>query len=200
MNRVDKRWFLDRIADVGTSQRRIGAAIGVDPSTMSLLLAGKRRMTVEVARNLALHLQTSVDEVIARAGIPIEPDNAERLPIIGYVGGDGTISLDAEPKGKVPPPPAIVGDVSALVMRTAQTELDFMNGWTAYIGPEERRDFDRHIDRFVIAKMPNEAPVLRVIRRGASPDVYTLTGSGTSEPMHDVRLEWIRRVLLFRPL
>lgn len=50
---VDKKWFLDRLAEIGMSQRQLAKRIGVDQSSISLTFNGKRKMTPREAGQIA---------------------------------------------------------------------------------------------------------------------------------------------------
>lgn len=68
---VDTRWFTDRIADKRLSQRRLAHLMGIDPGAMSLMLRGKRRMTIGEAGEIARLLGVEVEEVLMRAGADV---------------------------------------------------------------------------------------------------------------------------------
>lgn len=69
-NGVDKGWFLAALADKGLSQRRLAAYMGLDPSAVSLILSGKRRMTATEVAEIARLLDKPVQDVLAHVHGP----------------------------------------------------------------------------------------------------------------------------------
>lgn len=68
---VDSRWFQSQLALNRLSQRRLAKLIGLDPSAVSLMFRGKRRMTAEEAAMVSRLLNVDVQEVMTRAGIDL---------------------------------------------------------------------------------------------------------------------------------
>lgn len=69
MKPIDTGWFKGVLADRQISQRQLAFKIGMDPASMSLMLRGKRRMTLHDAEVLAKNLHLRVDEVLYHAGV-----------------------------------------------------------------------------------------------------------------------------------
>lgn len=68
MATIQTRWFQDRLADKGLSQRALARMMRMDAGAMSLMLRGKRKMSVEEAQEVARLLGVGVEEVVTRAG------------------------------------------------------------------------------------------------------------------------------------
>jgi transcriptional regulator with XRE-family HTH domain len=199
MMTVDKDWFQDRLAIKRITQKEFGNQLGMDASSVSLMLAGKRAITIDRAAQMSRILGVSLEEVSQRAGIPNVEAVGDRVVICGHIDGDSRVTLVPEPTGWTVSPGNLPAGSMALVMRTTMSELDMLNGWVAFTGPLDENVVDA-VDRTCIVKIKGErAPFMRLIRRGGAPGIYTLTGIG-QPPMHDVEIEWIRPVLLFRPI
>ena len=199
MSAVDTAWFKGKIADARLSQRGLAKRLGKDPSSFNLILNGKRLLPEALASDLARELGVTLDEIAAHASIDYGAGDAEILKLVGHIDGDGRVAIDKSPSGNVQAlgrmPPGSV----ALVMRTTQTDLDMMNGWVAFAGPISERPVEA-VDRTAVVKIKGEpCPVLRLIRRGSSSAVFTLTGIG-QRPVYDAEIEWFRLLLAFRPL
>ena len=66
--RIDTRWFQDRLADKQLSQRQLAARLRLDPAAVSLMLRGRRKMSVAEAAEIANYIGVEVDEVLRHAG------------------------------------------------------------------------------------------------------------------------------------
>lgn len=199
MSGVDAEWFKDRLAIKKLTQRDFGKLLGMDPSSVSLMLKGKRSIQIDRAAHMARILGVSLEEVCQRSGIGDVAAVGDRIPLMGHIDGQSRVNIKDEPTGWTISPGNLPHGALALVMRTTQTSLDMLNGWTCFAGAQDENVVEA-VDRTALVKVKGLAnPVLRLIRRGAEPGFYTLTGIG-QEPLHDVQIDWIRPVLLFRPL
>lgn len=79
--RVDTRWFVERLADCRMSQRGLARLMNLDPSAVSLMLRGKRRMTASEAAEIARFLGVPPEEVLLRAG------STGTIPLAQAAGG-----------------------------------------------------------------------------------------------------------------
>ncbi len=66
---VDKAWFEDQIRVQQTSARQLAKKMGIDPSALSLVLSGGRRLKNDEAAAMALHLNVSLADVLSHAGV-----------------------------------------------------------------------------------------------------------------------------------
>lgn len=73
IEQVDTRWFQDRLADKRLSQRQLAARMNLDPAAVSLMLRGRRRMSVTEAAEIARYLGVEVDDVLRHAGAGLGP-------------------------------------------------------------------------------------------------------------------------------
>lgn len=97
---VDTRWFQNKLSDSRLSQRRLASMLGLDPAAVSLMLKGRRKMSVKEASELARLLNVSVDEVLTRAGAGMPSKgpsvvNDVKTTNLGSVLGGG-VTNDAE--------------------------------------------------------------------------------------------------------
>ncbi len=66
---MDAKWFKDRQKQVGVTADDIAHEMGRSRSNVSHIYSGRQRMSLEWAKAFAKVLQTSVDEVLSRAGV-----------------------------------------------------------------------------------------------------------------------------------
>lgn len=66
---VDKAWFEDQLRNNQISARQLAKKMELDPSALSLIFSGQRRMKNEEAAALALHLNVPLADVLSHAGV-----------------------------------------------------------------------------------------------------------------------------------
>lgn len=64
MMTIDKRWFVEKIADKGLSQRRLAKLMDLDPSAITHIFSGKRKLQLSEAQQMSRCLGVPVDEVL----------------------------------------------------------------------------------------------------------------------------------------
>lgn len=69
---VDKSWFHERLREKGRSTRALARHLDVDPSAVSRMFSGQRRMRMDEANAIALFLGTPVQEVLRHVGVAID--------------------------------------------------------------------------------------------------------------------------------
>ena len=89
-NKVDKQWFQDKIAERGLSQARFAKMQGLDPSQISLLLSGKRKMKLTDIEMFASALGKPVDLVAVKSGLHADTKSRD-IPVVGSVDNHGNI-------------------------------------------------------------------------------------------------------------
>lgn len=66
---VDKAWFEDQLRHNQISARQLAKRMGIDPSALSLIFSGARRLKNEEAAALALNLNVPLADVLSHAGV-----------------------------------------------------------------------------------------------------------------------------------
>lgn len=59
---ISSRQLLDRLTEMGAKRALIASVLGVDPSAVTLMFAGKRRIRLDEARLLVDHFQLADDQ------------------------------------------------------------------------------------------------------------------------------------------
>lgn len=80
---VDKKWFMGRLQERGQSVRGLARHMDLDPSAVSRMLSGKRRMQMEEAAAIARFLRAPVSEVLSHAGLAVDLDTA--TPVLAII-------------------------------------------------------------------------------------------------------------------
>lgn len=193
--RINTQWFTTRLADKQMSQRSMAKLIGLDPAAVSLLLRGKRKMTVEEAGQIADLLGVHVDEVLRHAGVRLTSRSqpAEgRVPVVGWIDGRGFVHDDKAKGPSVVEAPPSGEDCIAFRM---QTDGAF-DGWVCYYRQIEGVSLEV-LDRMCIVELENGQKLLRAVKRGYEPGFFTIGGWG-EERSDNVRLVTASPVLWMR--
>jgi transcriptional regulator with XRE-family HTH domain len=201
------KWFSNLIRDRKYSQRELAKRLEMDPSSLSLLLHGKRRMRVEQASEIANALGVPVADVMRHGGASNVPTagNDSRvnapLPLVGWADGDSRVTLDwSRTEPTVAIPGAFPAGACAIQWRSAQTAAEVFDGWIAVVLPPIEADAEDMIDRFCLVGIKGASvPVVRKVRRGYTPGHYTLINH-FGEPTHDVELAWYSPILAMKPV
>ena len=67
---VDKKWFVDRWTEKGLSLRKVADLVGMDPSALSRVLKGERKMKIGEVGRIASVLDVSSADVLAHVELP----------------------------------------------------------------------------------------------------------------------------------
>jgi transcriptional regulator with XRE-family HTH domain len=188
---VDKRFFKALMAQQKLSMRAVAARMGLGHSQLSLTFSGKRRMQLDEANQLAKIFGVPLARVAEAAGIASVRDT--RLPMLGFMRGDGTVELLDRPE-RTPSPDGLPEGAIALQAHTADSGNAWLDGWSFFcVRPSEVAG--DAVGRFCYAKIEGGAAVLATVRRGYQVGTFNLSGPYTAE---SVVLEWASPVLLSR--
>lgn len=191
---VNKRFFMDYMADRRLSLREVAKQMEVWPAALSRSLDGKRKMQLPEAVKLAQVLNIPIAEVLANAGIEAAKKAGRRCDIIGHLNGDGIIV--PTPEGtveRIAIPDAVPDNVVAVQCRTSDTSLTFADGWVTFAG--EQREPAELIGLFCVICLEDNTMRFGQLRRGYEPGTFNIFGWGY-EPIKCVRVGWARKAIL----
>ena len=123
MAEIDGTWFRNKLIDKRKSQRQLAKFLGVDPSAITLMLDGKRKMQLEEAEKIASFIGEPVNSVLRAAGLQMRD---RKCKIIGYVNARGQI--ERENFGLTDVPSLLPDGVSAVRIRATGQWSDFNDG------------------------------------------------------------------------
>lgn len=186
---VDKSWFFDRFRDVGMSLRKVAAAMKVEPSTLSRILDGKRKLGVIEAGDLAAILVVAPSEVLVRAGSPLSTvEDSASVAVVGLLGGD-LKTIRTRP-AVLPPATAPLGgdELQGLRFATEGTAMEHMDQAVAFFRPS-RGVQKRAVGRLSVVRVEGESDRLLRVVRGAKRGRFDLCGLDGSVLEAGVALE-----------
>lgn len=189
---IHTQWFTDRLAERRMSQRQLAKLMGLDSAAVSLMLRGKRKMTVEEAAQIAVLLQSSTQEVLEAAGVVVA--GGKQVPVIGVCLSDGTVVLHPEgTHDMVDAPPGMPADAVAIQTRSAGTDRPMYDGWLSYLS-ERQQPPEKSIDTYAMVAIKTNGLHMRHVKRGYKRGTYNLTDN-TGRTTENVELAWASPVL-----
>lgn len=194
---MDTRWFRDRLADRGMSQRALARHMGLDAAAISLMLRGRRTMKLTEAAEIARLLGVPAEDVIAAAGVRISSGGAQ-VPVVGWI--DGQAEMHWEPAGETVPHPGghLPANVSAVQCRTASTALAHMDGWMLFADLDAARGVPADaIGRLSLCKLAGGVMHLATLARSYTRGRWDLAGPAADARAVD--LEFAVPVLMIIP-
>lgn len=96
---IDRDWFFSKLSEKNRSVRGLARHLGLDPSAMSRMLSGNRRMKMEEADKIASFLGEPVGEILAHAGVSLDPQrHNEAIMLAATIDGNGRIQMMSDPQ------------------------------------------------------------------------------------------------------
>jgi len=96
---INRKWFFQKLNESGRSLRGLAKHLGRDPSAVSRMLSGARRMKLEEASEIAGFLGVPVREVLTHAGVPVESNGSStHLVLTAAINEKGVLEPLKEPK------------------------------------------------------------------------------------------------------
>jgi transcriptional regulator with XRE-family HTH domain len=188
---IDTDWFTNRLAERGLSQRGLAKLMGLDPAAVSLMLRGKRRMTVEEASQLAVLLQSTSTEVLEAAGVPVTGGDRVRVAAILQVSGH--VELVAEGlHDTVEAPPGIPVDAMAIQSRTGGLD----DGWLYFTSAGHAKP-ESVLGQLALVAIRDNGLLLAHVRRGYRKGAYNLVDVA-GRALQSVELAWASPVFWVR--
>jgi transcriptional regulator with XRE-family HTH domain len=170
MAEINQTWFKQRLQSQKMSQRKLATLIGIDPASMSYMLRGQRKMSMEDATQIAKHLSLSVTEVMRQAGIDVI-DDITKVPIKGSLNDQRMVFFF--PKGTydyVIAPPDLCAKSFALQLRSPSNVQD---GWLYFVSGQQEDPSDC-LDRFCYVALSDGRAIVAILKRGYKMDRYNL--------------------------
>lgn len=169
---IDTRWFQERLRERDVSQRRLAKLLSLDPSALSLMFRGRRKMTTAEAAELSRVLGLPLDEIMLHAGAAgAQP--VTTVPLVYSIDDQGELHAK-RPGERVP----ALGDLpEATVAARNEDHASAYHGWTYFFVPRAGIPIEV-IGKKAIVQMTNGTKYLRFVRNGLQPGRYDLLARG----------------------
>jgi transcriptional regulator with XRE-family HTH domain len=192
----NKPWFVQRLAAIQMSQRKLAKLLGLDPTAITLTFRGERRITTVEVHTIANLFNVSVAEVMRQAGFDVS-DDVHKVKIKGYIGDKSHVTLfDKPPLDWAAAPADVPTDSFCLQVRQAGSSND---GWLIFVSGE-KTTAENLIDRPALVELEDGTQMTCLIRRGykaGTSNLYSL--HGTAELHENQKVAWASPVLWIRP-
>lgn len=193
---MNKNYFLDLMASRRLSMRGLAQRMGMGHSQLSLMFNGERNMKLEEAAQLSQILGVPLHQIVTNAGVSARPVLGRRVPVVGFVGKDGVVTMNPpDVYERTESPEELPEDTTAVQCRTAGTPLEWADGWVAFFRKAGGVDPEA-IGRMSFVKIKDGPYGLATIKRGYQPGTFNLTGIMSRQ---NVALECASPVIILRP-
>ncbi|TJW77804.1 MAG: helix-turn-helix transcriptional regulator [Mesorhizobium sp.] len=206
MTKPDVDWFRRKLEEHRLSQSGLGRMLGIDKSSMSLLLGGKRKLTLTAAADMARILGVTATEVMERFGVRVDGIRAgdeatpQLLPFEGWI--DESAHVHPEGSGRRKRMLDVGTNVEpgsgAFQWRTPQSKMDVLDGWIVVSGPRREAD-DKMVGRGCVVGLKGGDMMVRLVRRGYSPGTHLLFGLMGTADVTEGEVEWYAPILMMKP-
>lgn len=193
LREVNTSWFTAKMEANRLNQRALAKALKVNPTTISLIVHGRRNIKLEEATILARELAVPLQEVLENAGVAVKSTKArDTMKVSGSIDGELKVHMGhSTVKGPldVARPDFASKEVLALRLQTDGTKYEGINGALVYYTPSEGVNPDG-IGRYCVVEITGKKGCfLRIVRRGYQTGTYNLLGLDGGLICEDVRLE-----------
>lgn len=187
-SKIDRDWFLQKLADGNKSVRGLARYLEVDASAVSRMLSGQRKMRLDEAEKIALFLNATAADVLSHAGVRVENGTAARpILLAATVEADGRIAALDDPK---PLPSALFdranaalqelssGRIYAVQVRASEGWLSLWDDALLLFEPSNTID-PAAIGALSVCRSPDGTQTIgRIIRARRTGEAVVLTASG----------------------
>jgi transcriptional regulator with XRE-family HTH domain len=194
---INTEWFRERLAQKRISARLLSKRLGLDAAAVSLMLRGKRRMSLDEANKVAEELDVSVTEVLRQAGIQVQQD-ATLVNLVGWINGDSAVfEIKAMDQLSVVAPADVPGNGCALQV---QDPNSFYDRWLVFCGPQVP-SVELLIDQLCVLHL-GESIIIGHLKRGykkGTHSIIKLVHRGTPQILSDCFVSVAAPVLWLKP-
>ena len=141
MTNINHGWFTEALAARSESQRSMARGLDLDPSAVSLILSGKRRISMKIAGRMAVFLRVPVEDVLRASGMEgLEPRVGEfpQFDLVGTVDDQRKITPISQ--STVFGHRDLTPDTVAVRAQTTGTAEDHIDGWLFFFRESEEMD------------------------------------------------------------
>lgn len=197
VTQINQAWFQERLRNLKISQRQLAKRINLDPAAVSYMFQGKRNMSMDEAKAIAEQLLVPVTEVMRQAGIEVL-DDVRKVPVAGYVGTGGTVTL--LPNGTydfVHAPADTPNGSFALQVRMVNSPRD---GWLCFVSGTQQSPADC-LDKLCVVALKDGRMLCSVIKRGYKRELYNLILIYDAVPnvLENEEVTWAARIIWIQP-
>jgi hypothetical protein len=177
---MNKAWFLSQFAARKTSQRQLAFKMGMEPSALSLIVNGKRKLSAVEAGDLAKHLGTTLEDVMRHAGASVPNHTGRDVPIVGTATDKLEVRM-TRPHG----PQNVAAPAGCQNCRAIRVQAEgfFMDGWLLFYRPTDEVSPEALGNLCIVQPVDDNRFYVRHVTRGYEAGWFNLNplGSGPTE-------------------
>lgn len=133
---IDRAWFFKKLEEGNKSVRGLARHLELDPSAVSRMLSGHRKMKIEEANQIARFLGAPVSEVLTHAGVSVDLDGAPtRILLAAIINETGKVERLKDPR---PLPQSVIDRAQAAIIADGEgtiiaAQVRALKGTLAYL-------------------------------------------------------------------
>jgi len=188
-------WIERGLRKPGKTQSGLARALGRNPSTVTALLKGQRRLQLHEIAMVAEYLEVTPPSDLGSNGSA----TTATVPVVGYVGAGGEAHF-AGGQGPFDEISAPYGSTKATVaVRIKGDSLGYaFDGWYAVYDDRHNPPADSDIGKMCVCGLDDERVLIKTLRPGQLRDRWTLY-SNTAPPIYDQIVLWAAPVKALVP-
>ena len=193
---INTQWFVHQLERRHLSQRRLAKLMGLDPSAISLMFRGQRKISIEEAAQMAVLLDVTPTDILVNAGVKVAPTNLS-VKLIGYATDDHSVALFGEGNHELTDGPGNLPSTAVCIRCQMSSPGEFMDGWLLFAndtsgGPEQA------IDTLALCAIKGNGIKVARIKRGYRKGSYNLAMSSGS--LQNVELAWASPIVWIKTI
>lgn len=195
MKKLNRSYFIDRLTDLGMTQRTLAKALDIDSGALSNMLHGRRKMLPHEAVKIAEVLKLQLDDVLSAAGVAMTVPKG--LRVTHSVDERSQVKAFTDDDHEIPNP-GVPTDSIIVQVRNRQSPLD---GWLMFFTGTSSSP-DVNLNHVCLVEMSNGEKILATVVKGYRVNTYNLISFvGTEAPIkEDVQIAAAHPLLLIKPI
>lgn len=197
MKKINRGFFIDRLADLGMTQRGLAKALDIDSGALSNMLHGRRKMMPAEAVKIAEVLKIQLDDVLAAAGVVMTVPKGLRVHLCVdelsnvkvYPGSDLGFEVSN---------PGVPTDSLIVQVRNRLSPLD---GWLMFFtGTPSSADVN--LNHVCMVETAHGSSLVATLIKGYRSNTYNLISFvGNDRPIReDIEINRVHPLLLIKPI
>jgi plasmid maintenance system antidote protein VapI len=172
-HKINTIWFRQQLDLAGVKQRKLAQTLRIDPSAVSLMLRGMRKMQLHEAVEIAKLTGQTLEDVATNAGIDLKVIEASQdfVHVSGYVNAEGKIAF-VRTTELMPTPPGVPSNTLALRCDTAMSQAEWADSWVLFYAPTTIVAADA-VGRLCIVTTTDDERRVCFIRRGVERNTFS---------------------------
>jgi hypothetical protein len=196
MEKLNRTFFINRLEDLGMTQRALAKALDIDSGALSNMLHGRRKMLPNEAVKIAEVLRLQLDDVLEAAGVKIALPRG--ITVTHFVDEHSNIEKASKANEFEVNNPSLPMDSIAVQIRNRQSPLD---GWVMFFAGHPT-NADIALNQVCMVKASMGLECIATVTKGYRANSYNLLSFiGNNKPVQqDISIAAVHPLLLIKPV